>query len=636
MSLWGGMVRQRTMHDLSNKRERTIQRSIERGAQLLLLGAHASTQYTRWRLAIFLAGFFTCLFLYKSAMFHAGNLALGLFLVMFLTVSYFHSSLKKRVHRLGLWQQIKNTNLARLRLDWENIPAYPVPPPTDHPYANDLDLTGPHSLLNLINSTVSTAGRDRLASWLLDQNQHLVPISNWTTRQGLIQEVTSLSLLRDRITLEANLISENPLDSERIQKLLDHPIEIPHLKVRLILSVLLCLCTISLGLLSATIGLPGYWIVSFGLYTALFFFTAPYVAPVFGRVLDLQDELTKLVAIVKKLEGRTYSHHPHLLQLCQALINDETRPTVEIKRLGSICHGLSVKAHPLVHIIMNALMPWDLSFAYRLNQASERLQMEFPTWLDQLATLDAANSLGTFAYLNPHYVWPILETRFSDWAQPGFTTRQIGHPLIPEERRVRNSLGFRELGQVLLVTGSNMSGKSTFLRTLGINVCLAQAGGPVCAETFSWSWLRLYCCIRVTDSLAEGLSYFYAEVKRLKVVLEAVTESQGHPVLFLIDEIYKGTNNRERLGGSQAFIEALQTGNGLGLLSTHDLELAQLEHNGSRVSNVHFQETVEDGKLHFDYLLRSGPCPTTNALRIMEQEGLPIPENKEEEEENLK
>jgi DNA mismatch repair ATPase MutS len=169
-----------------------------------------------------------------------------------------------------------------------------------------------------------------------------------------------------------------------------------------------------------------------------------------------------------------------------------------------------------------------------------------------------------------------------------------------------------------------MSGKSTFLRTIGINLCLAQAGAPVCAHSCEWTWSRLACCIRVDDSLDAGLSFFYAEVKRLKAILDATKDRTGPPVLFLIDEIFKGTNNRERLIGSRAYITALSHGHGFGLVSTHDLELADLESEVPSLINAHFQETVSAGALQFDYRLRPGPCPTTNALRIMELEGLPI------------
>ena len=241
-----------------------------------------------------------------------------------------------------------------------------------------------------------------------------------------------------------------------------------------------------------------------------------------------------------------------------------------------------------------------------------------------MATIDATMTLGTFAYLNPDYVWPKQQESPAN-EEMGIVTTEVGHPLLAHEQRVRNNFSLQGIGQLFLVTGSNMSGKSTFLRTIGINVCLAQAGSPVCAKSWEWSWMRIHSCLRVGDSLEEGLSYFYAEVKRLKRILLAASNQESHPVLFLIDEIFKGTNNRERLLGSEAFIRELTTGNGLGLVTTHDLELARLENELHCMTNVHFQETVGEKELRFDYQIRRGPCPTTNALRIMAMEGLPMP-----------
>ncbi|GJL56973.1 MAG: DNA mismatch repair protein [Nitrospirales bacterium] len=616
-------------HTMNQKRAHTIEHGLARAERLFTRGTQASTSYTRWRLTIFFTAFVICLALYKSEWFHTGNLTLLGFLILFITVTYFHGRLKRQLHRLQRWQHIKRSNLARLRLDWPRIPSRNFSVQDNHPYANDLDITGPHSLLQLLDTTFSLPGQHRLDQWLLEQNEQHLRFAEWTDRQSLIKEMAQLPLLRDRMRLEARLISNQPLDGNRIHEALQHGVDVPHLAIRFFASSTLCLLTIVLGVFAAHGSIAGYWVLSFGLYVMLYFSTAGSIAPLFGRVLDLHHELEKLVAVFRLLENRRFTHHPQLAHLCTPLTTKEGRPTALTRQLARMCSGLSIKAHPLVHMLINAILPWDIGFAYRLQKTCEQAKTTLPFWMEQLATVDAASALGTFAYLNPEYVWPIREQPSSRQADTGFTAKYIGHPLINAHRRVPNSLGFRELGQVLLVTGSNMSGKSTFLRTIGINICLAQAGAPVCAQYFSWTWLRLFCCIRVTDSLAEGLSYFYAEVKRLKIVLDAVNERDGHSVLFLIDEIYKGTNNRERLGGSQAFIQALQKGYGLGLLSTHDLELAQLETNGSRVSNVHFQETVEKGKLRFDYQLRPGPCPTTNALRIMEQEGLPIPEDRE-------
>jgi DNA mismatch repair ATPase MutS len=271
-------------------------------------------------------------------------------------------------------------------------------------------------------------------------------------------------------------------------------------------------------------------------------------------------------------------------------------------------------------------MPWDLWFLRRLEQARRDVAAELPEWLDRLAEIEAASALANFAYLHPAYVWPTPIEACGNGHPARIDATGLGHPLLADAVRVTNEFALDGAGHIVLITGSNMSGKSTFLRTVGLNVCLAQAGAPVCATGFHWSWTRLFCCIRVSDSLEAGLSYFYAEVKRLRVLLDAARDRAAVPVLYLIDEIFKGTNNRERLAGSRAYIATLAGTNGFGLISTHDLELAELQDQIPSITNAHFQETVATGALQFDYRLRPGPCTTTNALRIMANEGLPVPD----------
>ena len=189
-----------------------------------------------------------------------------------------------------------------------------------------------------------------------------------------------------------------------------------------------------------------------------------------------------------------------------------------------------------------------------------------------------------------------------------------------------NDFTLTHLGEIALITGSNMSGKSTFLRTLGVNLCLAYAGAPVHATALQTVLLRLFTCIKVSDSVTDGISYFYAEVRRLKALLQALDAAEPVPLCFLIDEIFRGTNNRERLIGSRAYISALTRGHGVGVISTHDLELVTLPDTVPNIHNYHFREEVHAGRMVFDYQLRLGPCPTTNALRIMQMEGLPVAE----------
>ena len=273
---------------------------------------------------------------------------------------------------------------------------------------------------------------------------------------------------------------------------------------------------------------------------------------------------------------------------------------------------------------LNLLVPWDLYVAYRFNRCKQDVKTRLPAWIDTWYELEALNALANFSYLQPGATFPEIHTEIDTASEPVLQAKALGHPLLPDEVRVSNDLTLPHLGEVVMITGSNMSGKSTFLRTLGMNLCLAYAGAPVCATTLQCGLLRVFTCINVNDSVTDGISHFYAEVKRLKALLQALSMTSDTPLLFLIDEIFRGTNNRERLIGSQAYIEALSGGHGVGLVSTHDLELVTLAESMPTIHNYHFRETIVDGRMAFDFELRPGPCPTTNALTIMQLEGLPV------------
>lgn len=606
-------------------RRQLLQRTIRRLDRSLARAKEASDRYTWWRLGIFLCGAAVTVSLFHQAWYHAGNASLALFLLIFFTVARYHTRLEEKTHRLNAWRRIKAAHIARLDLNWTGVPAAEMPAVENHPYAADLDLIGPHSLFHLINTCRSSNGRERLGDWILRQPPD--PAA-WSLRRALIRELASLSLFRDRLALEAALVSETELDGLRIHAALASPAAFAGLRPILALEALLALATPILLFASDLTGLPEYWALTLTAYAAVYLLTSSKTAPVFARALSLHGELNKLGAVFRFLERRSYRAAPRLQAVCAPLQGHRHAPSRYIRHLARIAHALSIRAHPLVHIAVNILIPWDLIFTYRLERLRARVVTHVPQWLDMLAELEAAASVATFAYLHPAYAWPsqvaasdVLDGRES---RAAVKATALGHPLIPAAHRVTNDLHLRERGEILLVTGSNMSGKSTFLRTIGINTCLAQAGGPVCAAAFEWTWVRIACCIRVDDSLEAGLSFFYAEVKRLKRLLDAAHTFDAPPVLFLIDEIFKGTNNRERLIGSRAYIQALAASNGFGLVTTHDLELAELDRTIPRLTNAHFQETVHGTQLRFDYKLRPGPCPTTNALRIMALEGLPV------------
>src|SRR5262245_1801693 len=607
---------------IPSTRERSLTRVIRRIDRLLVRGAASSATFTRWRFILFVTGLLCTITLYKMAWYQIGNGSLIAFVGLFLIVASYHNRLEQRIHRLHLWKQIKLQHQARLLLNWDGIQARASVSPPDHLYAKDLDLVGSHSLLHLLDTTLSSNGRDRLEAWLLRQPPSF---DEWTTRRRLIREFTTRSLFRDRLVLEAQLIGEQEINGRRLEAVLQHHVGISHLTGILAIQTLLAATTISLGL-GALIGwLPSYWLWSFAIY-ALIYLQTDQGEELLEHAVGLHHELEKLGAVLGFVERYARRSGSALKTVWAPLLSNAANPPKLVRRAARTLHAISFKAHPLVHLLVNVLCPWDLWWMRRLRQIQKQVGSLLPTWLDRLAEVEAASALATFADLHPTYAWPAPQTTPSAGNGSGaeITADSLGHPLIPVARRVTNEFALRGIGHMQLVTGSNMSGKSTFLRTLGINVCLAQASGPVCASRFEWTWSRVACCIRVDDSLEAGLSFFYAEVKRLKSILDATHNHAAPPVLFLIDEIFKGTNNRERLIGSRAYIESIVQGNGYGLVTTHDLELTDLEKSISGLTNTHFEETVAAGALEFDYKLRPGPCPTTNALRIMELEGLPI------------
>lgn len=592
-----------------------IDRLIERGTA-------ASARVTTWRLVIFVSGLVCIITLYRAGWYHTGNFALAGFIGLFLAVAAYHNKLEGAIQRLKRWKQIKTTHLARLKPDWSAIPLRQWEMPAAHLYAKDLDLAGSHSLLHLLDTTVSDHGRTRLTSWLLDQPPD---VETWTKRQRLVQELARRPLFRDRLTLLAQLTGDEEINGRRLEAALLHPVGFPRLNVILAVQTALACSTVLLGTGALFGWIPGYWMFSFGAYVVIYFLT-DQGEELLEHAVGLHHEMERLGTVLCYLEQQARLSTSALAETIAPLIDGHRAPSLHVKRVARTLHAISVKANPLVHLFLNALCPWDLWFARRLALIQTAVRNHLPIWLDRLAEVEAACALANFANLHPDYTWPTLIPPATSQQETvaSITAERLGHPLLPGNTRVPNDFHLKGLGSIHLITGSNMSGKSTFLRTVGINVCLAQAGAPVCASRFQWTWSRVACCIRIDDSLDAGLSFFYAEVKRLKAILDLTHIRSEPPVLFLIDEIFRGTNNRERLIGSRAYIRALSQGHGFGLVSTHDLELTDLEKDISFLTNLHFQETVSASALQFDYHLRPGPCPTTNALRIMQLEGLPI------------
>lgn len=528
----------------------------------------------------------------------------------------------RRAFRIALRQT--EDSLVRIRLDWEALPsALDVPIPAGHPFGDDLNLFGPRSLHHLLDTCQSSGGSRRLADWLLEES----PLPDRSReRQELARQALARPGFRRQLALRGALAAPDGEhrwhDAALAKWLAAHPTGRPLNTALWVLGGLAVLDVLLFGLGAAGL-LPPVWALSLAVYAWLTVYWQRGYEDTFDQAYELGKNLRRLRAIFEHLESYPFPPESGLGRLCAPFRIAHTRPSTYIRRLTWVASAAGLRHNSLVYVLINALLPWDLYFAHRLELIKRQLSEILPAWLDSLYELEAVNCLADFAARDPHMTFPRLLLD-GDPAAPLFAGRNLGHPLIAAERRVCNDFSLQHIGEIALITGSNMSGKSTFLRTVGVNLCLAHAGGPVVAADMALAPLRLFTSIQIRDSLQDGISYFYAEVKRLKALLEATLRPDQPPVLFLIDEIFRGTNNRERHVGGQAYVRTLATRRVAGLISTHDLDLVQMSNEIDTLRNLHFREDVQDGRMQFDYRLRPGPCPTTNALKIMQMEGLPV------------
>ena len=479
--------------------------------------------------------------------------------------------------------------------------------PTD-PMIKDLEIFGPHSLFNLIDETLTDRGLKKLTGWL--SNSPVSP-SVRTHRQQQIKKLSPHYRRLEKFQSEASITAEKVKADEFLEYLNTTAIEprfFTFWKVHQLLFPLMVVTTVAVltGLFS--LPLKAIWVP----YIVFNIASLSLTQRAFRHSLSLDLTLTSLKPLFQFIE----SHGTLFTQLCPQTI--QHKPSQKARELGRSLSALSIEAHPLVYLFINAFTPWSYFFSARVENWRLKNLSSFALMIEELSELEA--------YISATLFYCYQTQTFAEFREkPQFIAEDIFHPLILREQVVANHVNWQEGLRIALITGSNMSGKSTFLKTVGINQILAMAGLPVFAKKLvTWS-AHVETCLGIRDSIEEGYSSFYYEVKRVKAILERI--QRGEPTFFMIDEIFRGTNNRERLLGSQALIkELLKFSNILGIITTHDLELGKLE-TKPLLENFHFRDDVESTRLRFSYKMAFGVCPTTNALKIMAQEGLPVPHN---------
>ena len=587
--------------------------------------AKSSRRYTNVRLLTFLAGGALSAVTTLNAGPITGAVVAILAIAGFAAAVFYHRRVENEIALANLRLTFEQAQIARLTLNWEAIPAaMPQPPNMEHPYALDLDLIGEHSLHQLMDTAVTLEGSQRLQDWMLHTKLDLDHISQ---QQARVQELIDMEAFRKRLYLAASQIKLEPGErwtGKRLIAWLQQAQNPDTLGKPLKILIPLCLLALVLVLLQLAGLVQDIWIFP---WTAFMLYSSLQIRKhqsLFEDAFYLRDSLEKLNLLFAVLEEDEYVGKPSVEALCKPFRDKESAPSAYLKQVIRLVAAISLRKNPLLGMLLNFTMPWDIYFAYRLGLRKAELALLLPNWMDICFQLEALGSLANFAFLNPEMTFPQIVEPSGAESDEMLHVQEIGHPLIPAEKRVVNDFSISRDGSVNIVTGSNMAGKSTFLRTIGLNLALAFAGGPVQARSMKAGLFRLFTVVRLTDSVVDGFSYFYAEVFRLKALLMALDQEADLPVFFLVDEIFRGTNNRERLIGSTAYVKSLIRARGVGLIATHDLELVKLENEFSGIKNYHFRDDIVADRMVFDYKIHPGPCPTTNALKIMQLAGLPI------------
>jgi MutS domain V len=477
-----------------------------------------------------------------------------------------------------------------------------------HLYAEDLDILGPGSLFQLLSTARTKMGTQCLAQWLLTH----ADVPEVQDRQLAVAE------LKDKLDLRENLavIGESGRITADPELLARWAREKSGLQDGTWWAAILALISVA----ALVYGIKAHWtpfVLSLLINGGLMYRFGHRLEKVFAGVSETHRNLDLLALLLKRIESEKFAS-PRLQQLHALLITNGLAPSACIARLDTLS-DLDDSRHNWFVRLLDVPLLYSLQIAFALERWRHKYGSGIETWLRVVGEIEALSSIAAYAFEHP-------EDPFPEFApvEAGacFVGEALGHPLLPADKCVRNNVMLGGKSQVLLVSGSNMSGKSTYLRVVGINAVLAMMGAPVRASRLQLSRVAIGASMRVSDSLQKGISHFYAEIKRLRQVVDL---SSSQPTLFLLDEVLHGTNSHDRRVGTEGVLRTLIRNTAIGMVTTHDLALTSLEEVfPDQVRNAHFQERFEDDKLSFDYCLRPGVVTTSNGLELMKSIGLDV------------
>lgn len=532
----------------------------------------------------------------------------AMMLVLFVVlVAYF----KNHADQRALYRELVKLNEQELRClehDYADQPGGREYIDHNHPWSWDLDLFGEGSLYQYLNRTATGEGPSHLAGLLTARpgNPDEVPV-----RQEVLKELASMTSFRQHYVSRARLMEALNQSVEGVVNWANAPSYIE--QKRWLYPVTLIMTGIAAGLITGGIFNPALFRFLLPLVLVNLFLLGLFVSRTnqyHDRFSNRHKFLSNYARLMELIAAQSFGAGP---------LREDRQRAAEgyqaVKKLSSLLNLFDQRLNLLVGLGLNMLFLFDYHMMHRLERWKRAHRDKLPGWIEGIHRMDAQVSLSGFAANHPDYTWPVL-----DPGMTGIEATEMGHPLIPPKQRVDNTLRV-EREKVVLITGANMAGKSTFLRSVGINMVLAYAGCPVCASAFRSGYYELFTSMRTTDSLKDQESYFLAEIRRLKRAVEMM--EQGVPLLILLDEVLKGTNTTDKQKGSIGLIQKALAYRVLGFIATHDLTLGKLEkeHPGE-VVNYCFESYIDDLELSFDYTIRPGLAKNMNASFLMKKMGI--------------
>ena len=567
------------------------------------------------RLALFIAGIAGLYFFFNQTTLLIICICLT-FLPLFILVKI-HNRFFIRKEWLETQARIIQEELQALSGDYSSFEDGKEYVNPEHPYSFDLDIFGRRSLFQSINRTCTFFGKVRLAEWL--QN-HLHEKTSIEKRQEMVREISEHTLFREQFRVAGLVHHSQSPDAEKIQAWSQSPAQYLHagwVKAFIwgvpVINSLLLITSLAEWTSFSWLGL------SFGIFLVLSFGIikrATYIQETYGKQLKSLNGYARLIALAKAEEWKSAG----MQELMERFNLNGQSPVQALQQLSKELDRLDLRNNQFLYVLLEGSIFFQLQEIVRIERWKVRYGQHINEWLKTVGELDALCSLGTFAYNHPQYTYPELtEKPFC------FLTTQMGHPLMPASQCVKNDATIPSRPFFLIITGANMAGKSTYLRTIGVNYLLACIGAPVCCERLKLHPNQLITSLRTSDSLSDNESYFFAELKRLKRIIDLL--NQGQQLFIILDEILKGTNSMDKQKGSFDLIRQFMQLKANGIIATHDLLLGSLiKQFPEEIRNYCFEADIKDNELTFSYKLREGVAQNMNACFLMKKMGIILQE----------